>query len=99
MNLFARFIETVGTNPAAPRRTGPGPCPPPATPSSSTGAAAWPPRGRTFLTACCAWAACAALDPAAPFVGWKASALGPPEHGRWERDFYARPQTVYAPPV
>jgi aldehyde dehydrogenase (NAD+) len=31
----------------------------------------------------------------APFVGWKASAIGPPEHGSWDREFYARPQTVY----
>jgi acyl-CoA reductase-like NAD-dependent aldehyde dehydrogenase len=30
-----------------------------------------------------------------PFVGWKASGHGPPEHGRWNRDFYARPQAVY----
>jgi acyl-CoA reductase-like NAD-dependent aldehyde dehydrogenase len=31
----------------------------------------------------------------APFSGWKASALGPPEHGRWDLDFYTRLQTVY----
>jgi len=30
-----------------------------------------------------------------PFLGWKASGHGPPEHGRWNRDFYARPQAVY----
>ncbi len=30
-----------------------------------------------------------------PFVGWKASAFGPPEHGRWNRDVYARPQAWY----
>ena len=30
-----------------------------------------------------------------PFVGWKASAFGPPEHGRWNRDVYARPQAHY----
>jgi acyl-CoA reductase-like NAD-dependent aldehyde dehydrogenase len=30
-----------------------------------------------------------------PFVGWKSSGHGPPEHGRWNRDFYARPQAVY----
>jgi acyl-CoA reductase-like NAD-dependent aldehyde dehydrogenase/nicotinamidase-related amidase len=30
-----------------------------------------------------------------PFVGWKASGHGPPEHGRWNRDFYARAQAVY----
>jgi acyl-CoA reductase-like NAD-dependent aldehyde dehydrogenase len=31
----------------------------------------------------------------APFCGWKASAIGPPEHGIRDRDFYARPQTLY----
>jgi acyl-CoA reductase-like NAD-dependent aldehyde dehydrogenase len=31
----------------------------------------------------------------APFCGWKASATGPPEHGRWDRDFYAKAQTHY----
>ena len=30
-----------------------------------------------------------------PFVGWKSSGYGPPEHGRWNREFYARPQAVY----
>jgi acyl-CoA reductase-like NAD-dependent aldehyde dehydrogenase len=30
-----------------------------------------------------------------PFVGWKSSGYGPPEHGRWNRDFYTRPQAVY----
>ena len=30
-----------------------------------------------------------------PFVGWKASGFGPPEHGRWNRDTYARTQAVY----
>jgi acyl-CoA reductase-like NAD-dependent aldehyde dehydrogenase/nicotinamidase-related amidase len=30
-----------------------------------------------------------------PFGGWKASAVGPPEHGDFDRDFYTRPQTVY----
>lgn len=34
----------------------------------------------------------------APFVGWKASGIGPPEHGVWDREFYARPQAVYGPP-
>ena len=33
--------------------------------------------------------------PAAPFVGWKASGLGPAEHGSWDADFYARPQAIY----
>ena len=32
-----------------------------------------------------------------PFVGWKSSAFGPPEHGRWNRDVYARPQAHYRP--
>lgn len=32
-----------------------------------------------------------------PFVGWKASAFGAPEHGRWNRDTYARPQAHYRP--
>ena len=30
-----------------------------------------------------------------PFGGWKASGVGPPEHGAFDRDFYTRPQTVY----
>jgi acyl-CoA reductase-like NAD-dependent aldehyde dehydrogenase len=36
-----------------------------------------------------------AIDPRAPFGGWKASGIGPPEHGEWDRIFYARPQAVY----
>jgi acyl-CoA reductase-like NAD-dependent aldehyde dehydrogenase len=35
------------------------------------------------------------LHPDAPFGGWKASGLGPPEHGIWDREFYARAQTLY----
>ena len=31
----------------------------------------------------------------APFGGWKTSGMGPPEHGRWDRDFFARPQAIY----
>ena len=31
----------------------------------------------------------------APFGGWKASGLGPPEHGVWDRDFYTLFQTIY----
>jgi acyl-CoA reductase-like NAD-dependent aldehyde dehydrogenase len=31
----------------------------------------------------------------APFGGWKASGLGPPEHGVWDLDFYSRWQAVY----
>ena len=30
-----------------------------------------------------------------PFVGWKASGYGTPEHGRWNRDFYTRAQAIY----
>jgi acyl-CoA reductase-like NAD-dependent aldehyde dehydrogenase/nicotinamidase-related amidase len=30
-----------------------------------------------------------------PFIGWKASGYGPPEHGRWNRDFYTRAQAFY----
>jgi alpha-ketoglutaric semialdehyde dehydrogenase len=30
-----------------------------------------------------------------PFGGWKASGIGPPEHGAFDRDFYTRPQVVY----
>lgn len=40
-------------------------------------------------------AACHPLSAQAPFAGWKASALGPPEHGRWDREFHSRPQTLY----
>ncbi|MBT8419248.1 MAG: aldehyde dehydrogenase family protein [Gammaproteobacteria bacterium] len=36
-----------------------------------------------------------AIHPEAPFSGWKASGVGPPEHGIWDRDFYARAQVVY----
>jgi acyl-CoA reductase-like NAD-dependent aldehyde dehydrogenase len=36
------------------------------------------------------------VHPDAPFGGWKASRLGPPEHGVWDRDFYLRVQAVYA---
>lgn len=31
----------------------------------------------------------------APFGGWKNSGFGPPEHGRWDADFYTRTQAVY----
>lgn len=30
-----------------------------------------------------------------PFLGWKASGYGPPEHGRWNREAFARVQAVY----
>lgn len=36
-----------------------------------------------------------AFAPDGPFIGWKASGFGPPEHGRWNRDVYAKPQAVY----
>lgn len=35
------------------------------------------------------------LDMHAPFSGWKDSAIGTPEHGRWDRDFFSRVQAVY----
>jgi alpha-ketoglutaric semialdehyde dehydrogenase len=37
----------------------------------------------------------AGVDPALPFGGWKASGLGPPEHGEGDAQFYCRPQAVY----
>jgi len=36
-----------------------------------------------------------AVDPDAPFGGWKSSSDGPPEHGVWDRHFYAKAQAVY----
>ncbi len=33
--------------------------------------------------------------PGAPFGGWKASGVGPPEHGVWDQAFYTRPQALY----
>lgn len=35
------------------------------------------------------------INPEVPFCGWKVSALGPPEHGLGDRDFFARAQVVY----
>ncbi|MEM1111213.1 MAG: aldehyde dehydrogenase family protein [Pseudomonadota bacterium] len=35
------------------------------------------------------------LHPGAPFGGRKASQIGPPEHGAWDREFFARPKTLY----
>jgi acyl-CoA reductase-like NAD-dependent aldehyde dehydrogenase/nicotinamidase-related amidase len=35
------------------------------------------------------------LHPEAPFGGFKASGVGPPEHGVWDRAFYSRPQALY----
>jgi len=37
----------------------------------------------------------AGVHPQAPFGGWKASGMGPPEHGRWGEDFYTRVQAIY----
>jgi acyl-CoA reductase-like NAD-dependent aldehyde dehydrogenase len=39
--------------------------------------------------------ATADADVEAPFGGWKASGVGPPEHGRWDRSFFTRAQAVY----
>lgn len=36
-----------------------------------------------------------AISADAPFCGWKSSAIGPPEHGRWDLDFYSKVQTLY----
>ncbi len=35
------------------------------------------------------------LHPSAPFGGVKASQIGPPEHGLWDRQFFSRVRTVY----
>lgn len=35
------------------------------------------------------------VDPRVPFTGWKASGVGPGEHGRADAAFYCRDQTVY----
>jgi acyl-CoA reductase-like NAD-dependent aldehyde dehydrogenase len=40
-------------------------------------------------------AATADADAFAPFGGWKASGLGPPEHGAGDVEFYTRIQTIY----
>jgi acyl-CoA reductase-like NAD-dependent aldehyde dehydrogenase len=37
----------------------------------------------------------AGADVSLPFGGWKASGLGPPEHGEADRLFYTRIQSVY----
>jgi acyl-CoA reductase-like NAD-dependent aldehyde dehydrogenase len=39
--------------------------------------------------------ATAGADASLPFGGWKASGIGPPEHGEGDRLFYTRIQTVY----
>jgi acyl-CoA reductase-like NAD-dependent aldehyde dehydrogenase/nicotinamidase-related amidase len=35
------------------------------------------------------------VHPEAPFGGMKASQIGPPEHGHWDRFFYTQPRTIY----
>ena len=35
------------------------------------------------------------IHPDAPFLGWKASGIGPPEHGLWDREFFSRAQVIY----
>ena len=35
------------------------------------------------------------IHPDAPFGGWKASGIGPPEHGVWDAEFYSRVQALY----
>jgi alpha-ketoglutaric semialdehyde dehydrogenase len=37
----------------------------------------------------------AGVDITLPFGGWKASGLGPPEHGDGDIQFYTRMQAVY----
>ena len=37
------------------------------------------------------------IDADAPFGGWGASGIGPPEHGRWDLDLMTRVQAVYEP--
>jgi len=37
----------------------------------------------------------AGVDPSLPFGGWKASSIGPPEHGEGDRLFHTRLQAVY----
>jgi len=39
--------------------------------------------------------ASAGVDASLPFGGWKASGIGPPEHGEGDRLFYTRVQAVY----
>lgn len=38
------------------------------------------------------------IDPQAAFGGWKASGMGPPEHGIWDEAFYSRVQARYGFP-
>lgn len=41
----------------------------------------------------------AGADPCLPFGGWKASGLGPPEHGEGDALFYQRWQACYGIPA
>ena len=43
--------------------------------------------------------ATADVDVSLPFGGWKASGVGPPEHGIADRDFYTRLQAIYPAPL
>ena len=38
-------------------------------------------------------------DASAPFGGWKASGIGPPEHGPGDLEFYSRLQALYGAPL
>jgi acyl-CoA reductase-like NAD-dependent aldehyde dehydrogenase len=38
-------------------------------------------------------------DADAPFGGWKASGIGPPEHGPGDIEFFSRLQSTYEPPA
>ena len=40
-------------------------------------------------------ASTAGVDVTLPFGGWKASGIGPPEHGEGDAQFYLRPQALY----
>jgi aldehyde dehydrogenase (NAD+) len=42
---------------------------------------------------------CSTADAAVdlPFGGWKASGIGPPEHGPANREFFTRMQAIYFP--
>lgn len=44
-------------------------------------------------------ASTAGAAPDAPFGGWQASGVGPPEHGAADIEFYTRSQTIYGPPA
>lgn len=46
----------------------------------------------------CANRGLAPIAAQAPFLGWKQSGAGLPEHGRWDKDMYTRPQAHYSGP-